>query len=75
MRWNYWKVRPIGFIHQANLLIECRKIEQAIAVYQAAARLAEGLPDELGLQITLAHHLMNRKRFGEAGKVQDPIVD
>jgi len=67
--------RHIPYLRQASLLIESRKIDQAIAVYQAATRLAEGLPDELAIQIVLAHHLMNRKRFGEASKVHDRIVE
>jgi hypothetical protein len=56
------------------LLIESRKVDQAIPLYQAGAKLAEGLPDELAIQIFLAHHLMNRKRFDEASKVHDRIV-
>ncbi len=64
----------IPYLRQANLLIESRKIDQAISVYQTGARLAEGLPDELAIQIFLAHHLMNRKRFEEASKVHDRIV-
>jgi tetratricopeptide (TPR) repeat protein len=67
--------RHIPYLRQASLLIESRKIDLAIPVYQAAASLAEGLPDELAIQIVLAHHLMNRKRFSEASKVHDRIVE
>lgn len=67
--------RHIPYLRQANLLIEARKVDQAIPVYQAAAKLAEGLPDELAIQIFLAHHLMNRKRFDEASKAHDRIIE
>ncbi len=66
--------RHIPYLRQANLLIENRKIDQAIAIYQSGAKLAEGLPDELAIQIFMAHHLMNRKRFDEASKTHDRIV-
>lgn len=63
------------YLRQANLLIETRKIDQAIPVYQTAAALAEGLPGELAIQISLAYHLVNRKRFDEASKVHDRIIE
>ncbi|HBJ37972.1 MAG TPA: hypothetical protein DDZ51_25085 [Planctomycetaceae bacterium] len=66
--------RHIAYSRQANLLIESRRVDEAITVYQAGAKVAEGLPDELAIQIFLAHHLMNRKRFNEANKVHDRIV-
>jgi tetratricopeptide (TPR) repeat protein len=67
--------RHVPYVRQANLMIENRKVDQAIAVYQAGAKLAEGLPDELAIHIFLAHHLMNRKRFDEAHKVHCRIVE
>lgn len=63
-----------AYLRQANLMVESRKMDQAIPVFGAAAKLSEGSPEELAIQICLAHHLMNRKRFDEASKVHDRIV-
>jgi tetratricopeptide (TPR) repeat protein len=62
-------------LRRAQLLVERRRIDEAISDYRTAARLGKGHEDELAIQLQMVEQLTKRKLFPEAAKAYDRIIE